>query len=204
MHFFLKHTHTHWNTPTVQQGDLEQCCLVFFQTSHFLFLILSLFCVWFLFLFFYASISSCAHTDETSQWAGGKPSKCICPSFIPLPRWHTCAGRRVVGVQWKRICKHSCLSNRCLHAHTHSQSGQQKANNKPSFSDVEPIGLEVDHWSLGGFVGCHTCSGTHTHAHTLVIFILASVSFHPATHFHLSALPLHIILFVFLFSALFW
>lgn len=117
--------------------------------------------------------------------------------YSPCSRWHTCAGRWVVGVQRKRICKHSCLSNTCLHGHTHTHI-HKAVNRRPIISHLFLTSSQLDrrltvgHWGSGWVSHLQR----HTHAHTLVIFILASVSFHPATQFHLSAL-LHIILSLF-------
>lgn len=104
--------------------------------------------------------------------------------YSPSSRWHTCARWWVAGVQRKRICKHSCLSNRCLHAHTHIHKA---VNRRPIISHLfltcsqSDRRLTIGHWGSGWASHLQW----HTHAHTFVIFILASVSFHPATHFHL-------------------
>lgn len=110
--------------------------------------------------------------------------------YSSSPRSEPCAGhRRVAGVQRKRICKHSCLSNRCLHAHTHAHTHINKAvKSKPIishlFTDIEPIGAEVDHQPRGEWFCVTVAIFSHLQWHTHFL-ILASVSFLPLTHPHL-------------------
>lgn len=152
-----KHTLKH----TVQQGDLVQRCLVF-PTLAFPFSLLPLINL--------VPFDSLAPMRQLSG-REGKPSKRIRPSFnSSSPRWHTCTGHpRVLG--GGAGCNGSAFANTaafqtdvCMYTHTHSQSGQQQANNKPSFfwRPANRIGA----WPLanGGERLCVTPA--HTRAHT--------------------------------------
>lgn len=115
--------------------------------------------------------------------------------YSPCSRWHTCAlgggGATEAHLQAQLPFKHMFA---CTHTHMH-----KAVNRRPLISHLflTSSQLDRDHQPLGEWLGV-TPAAAHTHAHTLVIFILASVSFHPATQFHLSAL-LHIILSLFYF-----
>lgn len=134
MHF-LKDIHTlkHAYSPT---GDLEQSCLVFFQSSHFLFSLFHPDQFDSLFLFLLTHFNVWTHWRDVPM--GGEVSRrnASAPLLFLF----------LLVAQQKRNCKHSCLSNRCLHAQAHARlhSGQKQANNEPSFSDIEPIRSEID------------------------------------------------------------
>lgn len=161
----------------------------FFSNPHiFLFshsLIIS--CLVFISLFLCTHLSMRTHQGDVSVGGGGGRRNASAPLSFPFLSVAHVRGM-VGGGGATEVHLQTQLPFKQMFAciHTHSQSGQQTANNKPSFSDVQPIGSEVDHRPLGERLGVTPpVAYTHTHTHTFVIFILASVSFHPATHFHL-------------------
>lgn len=152
-----------------------------------------------LFLFSLAHFSVLTHWRDVPM--GGEASRRNAPAPLLFLFF--------LGAQRKRICKHSCLSNRCLHAHTHthrraharSHSGHQ-ANNEPCFSDVEPI---RSGWpsAKGGVVlrRCgHFLTPAAAHKHFLILAPVVSSSrslssFCPASSHHQSLWSLYCPLF---------
>lgn len=165
MHFLEDiHTLKHAYSPT---GDLEQSCLVFFNPPIFFPLFHpDQFDSLFLFLFTHFSVRTHRRAVEMHR-----------PLFYSSSWSHTCAGHpRVAGVQRKRICKHSCLSNRCLHARTHTHTHRHMhaytaVKSKPITSHLFLTSSQSDQRLTVGQGGSgsaslwpfsHTCGGTQT------------------------------------------
>lgn len=153
-----------------------------------------------LYFCFYSPTSACGHTDETPRGEGRRAVEMHRPLFYSSSAGHPRVAQR------KRICKHSCLSNRCLHARSHTQaharlnSGQKLANNEPSFSDVEPIRSKVDRQPKGFYVTVAIYSHLQRHTNTFLAPVISSSyplsSFCPASSLHQSSLSLYSPLFL--------
>lgn len=131
------------------------------------------------------------HADAPTRRLGGREGghrNASAPLLFSLPP----GGTRARDGGW-RGCNGSAFANTaafqtdvCTHAHTHTHI-HKAVNRRPIISHLfltcsqSDRRLTIGHWGSGWASHLQW----HTHAHTFVIFILASVSFHPATHFHL-------------------